>query len=147
MNKQACEEIQLAAMALADGEKAAISPSEIEEHLAGCSECRRELEGMEVLRRLFEQQRRPEHTEELWPVIAPKLSKPARSSGAAAIWPYALLVFVLLVGRGLAWATDGITGLSVRLLLVLFTVTLFWLRQENPFVLNPQLTIENQPYE
>ena len=36
----ACERVQMAAMAHVDGERAGLTPDEVEAHLAGCAECR-----------------------------------------------------------------------------------------------------------
>jgi predicted anti-sigma-YlaC factor YlaD len=35
-----CEQVQMAAMAHVDGERAALTPTEVEAHVAGCAECR-----------------------------------------------------------------------------------------------------------
>ena len=143
MSKPVCEEIRLAAMAIADGEKCALTAMEIEAHLRECAECRQELDGMRILCQWVDSQTRPKLPSDFWPGIAPRLGVVERPAAPQEAWaPYILLVMVLVTGRGLAWATDGIKGLAVRFALVLFIVVLFWLLKQNPFAINTQLKHE-----
>ena len=44
-----CDEVQMAAMAHRDGERAALTPAEVEAHLAGCAACRAEVAALSAL--------------------------------------------------------------------------------------------------
>lgn len=57
MNTISCETVILAALAALDGEEAALSTEQTTVHLARCESCKREIEGMKNIARLFEDKR------------------------------------------------------------------------------------------
>ena len=73
-----CEEYRLAAMALADGETPPASRAAIEAHVAACEGCRREIEQLHELARMWQGQTRSNYNVDLWPEIQGRLERPKR---------------------------------------------------------------------
>ena len=67
MHKLTCETVRLAAQALDDGEAAPLGNEEIQTHLTVCGNCRKELEDLKGLNRIFQNQKRYLHAADLWP--------------------------------------------------------------------------------
>jgi predicted anti-sigma-YlaC factor YlaD len=142
MSNPACEEFRLAAMALLDGETATLPAERVRAHLAVCAECRQEIAQFSALESLLGAHRYSHLEDEVWPLVASRLSRQRKSPEVSGSWGFlVLLVFILLAGRACALATDGVPGLVARLSLLLFAVALFWIRKENPFAINPQLKL------
>jgi anti-sigma factor RsiW len=70
-----CEEVRLAAMALADGSAAALGAAEVESHLHQCPACRAEVESLRALVSLLVRQTRESPSEDLWPGVRAALVK------------------------------------------------------------------------
>lgn len=119
MNRPTCEQITLAAMAWADGEKAALTPAEVQTHLADCAACRRQTEQLSSLAEWFARERRPEPAVDLWPRIrerlgaAPALAGERTSPGEAIAaeagrTPGLGWLLAWWTGQRLAWGALGL---------------------------------------
>jgi len=143
MRRPSCEEIQIAAMALADGEQAPLAREEIQAHVAACAACRQAVEQMEALGTLLARHARRASALDLWPEVAERLGKtgqvPRADRGQMAIWPLALLLGAYKL---IEFVPDRSWPLGVQLLPVLIAAAwLFW-RKENPFRVEVELSTE-----
>ena len=133
-----CEEWRLAAMALADGETPPAPRAAIEAHLARCEGCRREIEQLHELGRVWQGQGRPDYDMDVWPEIQGRLDRPTRH------W-LSLLVVLLAIFKVADLATDRNFGPWVQLAPVLMAAAVFALLRHNPFQVRTELAFkENQ---
>lgn len=130
-----CEEWRLAAMALTDGETPPAPRAAIEAHLAACEGCRREIEQLHELGRMWQGQGRPDYDVDVWPEIQGRLDRRKRH------W-LPLLVVLLVIFKVAVFATDRNIGLWVQLLPVLMAAATFTLLRHNPFQIRTDLTLE-----
>lgn len=138
-----CEEIRIAAMARADGERAALEPEEIREHLAVCPECRREVEEMGALAASLARQKRQESAADLWPRIAEQL---AQTTGPQQVQPAYAPIWLLALALGTYKLIEFVPDRSWPLLVQLAPAAiaagwLLWTKQ-NPFRVDPGLSME-----
>src|SRR5258705_3642875 len=89
MTRLDCETIRMAAMAIADGQYSELSSQQIEEHLAGCDDCRIEMGQLLTLTNLLDNQKRRERTETVWPQVKGQL--PDAQSTRQSWYPFLLL--------------------------------------------------------
>ena len=132
-----CEEIRMAAMALAEGEKPPIPPGEVQAHLAVCAECRGELAELAALCQRLDGQQRRNWAPDLWGRIEGRIARPS---------PNALWFGVLLLGcfELLELVPDRQLSMLLELTPVLIALAIFgWLRQ-NPFRINTELRLEEE---
>jgi hypothetical protein len=135
----------MAAMAVADGYDSELSPDRIKAHLAGCADCRREVEHLQALSSLLEKQKRRPRTEIFWRRIEPRL--PNASPGqrtSAVLFPFILLGGLLLGYRLVQLIPDRHFGFLFKLVPILFVIAAFSYLRENPFKINSQLTLEGR---
>jgi hypothetical protein len=134
-----CEEWRLAAMALADGETPPAPHAEIESHLAGCEGCRREIEQLNDLVRMWQGHSRSDYEVDLWPEIQCRLKRPKRH------WlpPFVVLLVIFKLAD---FVVDRNFGLWVQLVPVLIAGVAFAMLRQNPFQIRTELTFrENEP--
>ena len=143
MSRPNCEEIRVAAMALADGEQAPLTAADMDEHLAACAACREEVRQMTALARLLSRQARPSYAEDLWPGLARRLEAaggaPLERRGQTAIWPLALLLGAYKL---IEFVPDRSWPPVIQLLpLLIAAVWLVWQKQ-NPFRVEVDFSME-----
>ncbi len=135
-----CTFIRQAAMALADGEKAAMDASCVQSHLAACVECRRAVEEMRSLDHLFVARPRHLPATDLWPRVQRSLAVPAakaRPFSRPAM--FVLLVVALLLLRAALFTTGQASEWVARFVALLFVLGWLVALRDNPFAVNPHL--------
>jgi anti-sigma factor RsiW len=145
MNANECEQVRMAVMARADGESPAVPPEQVELHLAGCAECRREIEAMQSLSPLLAAQSRRLQTTQLWPRIAPELatakSAPAEPDSAGF---FVVVGLVLLACQAALFFVTPAISPWVKAAAILAIAGLLALRRINPFVIEPELALSKK---
>ena len=145
MNKVDCEIVCMAAMAMADGYVSELSPDRIKAHLAGCADCRREVEHLQALLSLLDKQERRPRTENAWKRIEPRLRHaPASQRTSPVLYPFILLGGLLLGYRLIQIIPDRDFGFFFKLVPVLFVMAAFSYLRENPFKIHPELRLEGE---
>ena len=135
-----CEEFLLAKMAELDGESAAISPGDVERHLAGCENCRLEFAGLRRVDQSFELHARREHNADLWSSVEERITAPTR----AASWkPFGAFAVALVVFRIVEMSLENDPGWFFGLVPVVLAALFFVLLRENPFKVNTELILES----
>jgi len=142
MQATSCEQIRLAAMALADGEHADLSAEEIAAHLAACGACRRAVAEMTSLVGLLSAQKRQAVAADFWPLVQPQVARAGLARRAAGVpgWLVGLLALVLAC-RVLVLLAQPASGWLVKLAALALVVALFGVRRENPFAIESQLFV------
>lgn len=139
MKQANCEDVLMAAMALADGEKeSGLARAEIDAHLAGCENCRFEMEQAAGTIRLLEARARRTHEADLWPEIEKRISKNAKSP-APVLW---LLGALLIAYKLLEMLPGEAPGHAFRIVPVVIVAAVFILLRENPFKIKTELIPE-----
>lgn len=139
-----CESIRVAAMALADGEKAPLRPEEIETHLLICERCREELEQMRATNHLLSSQKRLIQEANLWPVVNQRIQASA-SSAALVRWRVSLLFAIPLFGYKISLLIfQASPSLWSKLIPVILAIAVFGYLRVNPFKINCELTLKGE---
>lgn len=140
MKDMGCEKVLLARMAEADGERAELSPEEIERHLMTCDNCRAEVAQLEKIDGTLKRTSRAEQPVDLWPAVNHGLQQPAPRSS----WtPFAVAGVMLLAYKLLEMLPQKDPGMAIKLVpLIIFALLIVFLR-ENPFRINSELVLEN----
>jgi len=129
-----CEDVRLAAMALADGEEPALAREVIEVHVAGCMRCQQDLDALTAQARMWRSYSRRSYATDLWPAIETRLGR----------WRprLAILVLLLVAFRVLEVAPARAAGLWFPLLAIVAAGVVFALLQQNPFTINTELRLD-----
>lgn len=136
MNKENCEEVLIAMMAVFDGERTAFSPEQLNSHLASCENCRQEIEQTQNTFTLLKSQERREFDVDLWSAIEPRLE-------AKTNWKPFVFLAVFLVVYKLAEMLPVIDfGFAFKFVPLVFVIALFAVLKENPFKINTDLILE-----
>lgn len=143
MNTLNCETVRMAASASSDGRTESLEPAQLEEHLALCGDCRREVERLGELVRLLDSQKRRASNDQLWSGIAGRLAAqtPVRSTSR----DFRLLVptgVVLLAYKLFEQLAVHNTGFHMKLVPLLLVIAVFALVKENPFKINAELQLK-----
>lgn len=140
MPEPICQTICMELMALSDGQPPSMSPAILEAHLASCAGCREELAEMERLNGLLNSQRRNTRSDDLWPLIEPRL-KPERSRAGerTVLYSFLLLGASLALYKLFELVPDRRMDLVFKLVPVVIAISLFAYLKENPFKVNAQL--------
>jgi predicted anti-sigma-YlaC factor YlaD len=142
MTKLDCETICMAAMAIADGQYSELSSQQVEEHLAGCDNCRVEISQLLTLTNLLDNQKRRERTESVWPQVKGQL--PEAQSTRQSWYPF-LLLGVLLIGfRIVELVPERDFGFLFKLIPIPIAIAAFGFLKENPFKINYELRLEGE---
>ena len=142
MTRLDCETICMAAMAIADGQYSELSSQQVEEHLAGCDDCRVEIGQLRTLTNLLDKQKRRERNESVWPQVKAQL--PDAQSNRQSWYPF-LLLGVLLIGfRIVELVPDRDFGFLFKLIPIPLAIAAFSLLKENPFKINYELRLEGE---
>jgi Putative zinc-finger len=136
MNKENCEEILTAKMAVFDGEETEFSPEELDAHLAGCESCRLEIEEMQSTFALLKRQERQVSNVDLWSAIEARIV-------AKTNWkPFLFLAGFLVVYKLAEMVPETEPGFAFKFVPFVFVVALFVFLKENPFKINTELILE-----
>jgi hypothetical protein len=136
MNKENCEEILTAKMAVFDGEETEFSPEELDAHLAGCESCRRESDEMQSIFALLKRQERRVSNVDLWSAIEPRIEVKTN-------WqPFLFLAGFLVVYKLAEMVPKTDLGFAFKFVPFVFVVALFVFLKENPFRINTELILE-----
>ena len=136
MNKENCEEILMAAMAVFDGEESEISTEEISAHLESCEACRRETESLQRVSGLLQGQQRRVSKVDLWSAVQPQIE--ARTN-----WkPFVFLAILLVVYKLLEMLPERDLGFAFKIVPLVLVIALFGFLKENPFKINTELILE-----
>lgn len=142
MNKKNCDEILMAAMALADGEETGAAPGEIEEHAAGCEGCRGEMERFGAFAGLLKGYERRGQSADLWPQIERRIAPITRPAAWSNWQIFAGLAFVLAAYKLIEMVPVSNPGHLLKIAPVLAAAALFIFLKENPFKINTELIPE-----
>ena len=142
MTRSDCETICMAAMAIADGQYSELSPQQIEEHLAGCDDCRVEVGQLLTLTTLLDNQKRRARAESVWPQVKAQL--PDAQSTRQSWYPFILLGALLIGFRIVELVPDRDFGLLFKLIPIPLAIAAFSLLKENPFKINYELRLEGE---
>jgi len=136
MNKENCEEILMAQMAVFDGEESEISPEKLNAHLEKCEGCRREMEAMQSTFALLRRQERRVLNADLWSAIEPRLE-------AKTNWqPFVFLAVFLVAYKLTEMLSANDPGFAFKIVPFVFVAALFVFLKENPFKINTELILE-----
>lgn len=140
MNETNCEKMLMAKMADLDGEEMNLSSEEINVHLADCENCRREIERMQNVDKLFKRQIRRELSADLWSEIEERI---VTEKTLPIGWRPLTILGVVLVGyKLLEIIPDRNFGLIFNLLPIVSAFALFVFLRENPFKINTEIMPE-----
>jgi len=143
MNKEYCVRIRISAMAIRDGETAPLSEQEVSKHLESCTDCRLEIDKQRQATELLNGRSRQVFTHDVWPKIAAALEdtkgRPAQSANVAA---FVVLCLFLLAYKVVEVLPSVTAGVGIRLIPVGVLVLFFALLKQNPFEVNPNLSLQ-----
>ena len=146
MRQERCEEMMLAIMAIADGEKPLLPAEVVTVHVENCVKCRQEVDQLAGIATLLEGQQRRRQVLDLWPALEDQLrtmQAEAAPVAAARMWPAFFVLGLLLVTYKLAeMIPERDLGLLFKLVPLLAVIIVFRYLKENPFKINLELTLE-----
>jgi len=142
MSSPKCEQIAMARMAIDDGEEPSVPVDEVTAHLEGCADCRQELEQLDGLAKLLNGQTRREVSPYLWPAISGRLGGTSAVATAHKGPAFVVLGLLLVIFKLFEMVPEHDLGFLFKLVPLLVVVTLFAFAKENPFKINPELTLE-----
>jgi hypothetical protein len=135
----------MAAMAIADGYQADLSPDEIKTHITNCGDCRQEIEQLRALSSLLDTQKRQPQVANTWTGLEARLPVGrAEQSPAPQRNLFLLLGLVLLGYRLVEMLPDRDFIRLFKLLPIIFVVAAFIYLRENPFKVNAELRFEGE---
>ena len=145
MTEVNCENVCMAAMAIADGYQSALSSDEIKLHLENCAACRQGIAQLQAFSSLLDTQKRQQQVANTWTSIEARLSAKPPVRSASPHWLLFMLLGVLLLGyRLVEMLPDRNLDWFFKLLPVIFVVTAFIYLRENPFKINAELRLEGE---
>jgi len=145
MTELDCENVCIAAMAIADGYRPYLSSQGIEAHLANCTDCRREVRQLRELSSLLDTQQRRQPTENIWRRIERRLPDSSGvQSTSQTFYPFLLLGVLMLGYRLIQIIPDRDFGFFFKLGPILFVIAAFSYLRENPFKINSELRLAGE---
>ena len=144
MTELTCEKACEAAMAVFDGGPSELSLAAIENHVAICPTCGRDIEHLESLATWLRQQERRQQTVDLWPVIRRELDQREYGARRSGLRTFVLLTVLLPVYRLVEMVPQVEIGSLFKLIPVLIVIGVFCYLRENPFKINPLLRLEGE---
>ena len=139
MKQANCEDVLIAAMALADGEEeTGLSGAQVEAHLARCETCRSETAQVSRTVHLLESGERRIYDADLWPVIEQRISKKAMPP-TLVFWA---LGIALIAYKLFEMLPEDAPGYIFRIVPVLVIAAAFIFIKENPFKIKTELILE-----
>jgi predicted anti-sigma-YlaC factor YlaD len=145
MSTLTCEAVRMAASAASDGHPGSLEPAQLEDHLAQCGDCHREVERLGELMRLLDSQKRRASNDQLWSGIEARLAAQTPARGVSR--DLRLLVptgVVLLAYKLFEQLTVHNTGFHMKLVPLLLVIAVFALLKENPFKINAELQLKGE---
>ena len=138
MNKPSCEEMQMAAMAIEEGQVPEIPGPLVREHLNQCPACRDAAAAMSSTLAIFARQTRRRHPADLWPAIQRKVaSRPAA-------WPYVALAVLLVVYKLIELVPDRQWSIAIQIVPLLIGFGWFRILKQSPFQIVTELRLEGE---
>lgn len=128
-----CEEVRIAAMAIADGEMDPLPREVVDEHAASCEACRRAIAGLAAVEPALAALRRAGGRVDLWPAVEARLG--SRRERRALLWLAALLTVYKLI----EFVPARDFGTWVQLAPLAIAAAVFVLIKQNPFQINAAL--------
>jgi hypothetical protein len=144
MNKENCEEILTALMAVFDGEEIHFSPEELNFHTANCANCRREVDEMQSTFTALQRQERRAFDADLWSAVDAGIKAEPQTSRQ----PFLLVGALLVAYKFLEMLPETDFGFAFKVVPLVLIVALFVFLKENPFRIDTELILEkNYEYE
>jgi len=137
-----CDDAMLTMMALLDGEETEVYSEQAAAHLAGCENCRQEIEQLRNIANLFKGQRRREQSADLWLEIEKRLDEQTSTPQQVKWQPFLILVAGLVAYKLFEMIPERELGLLFKLVPLILVVALFGFLKENPFKINTELALE-----
>ncbi len=138
-----CESVQVALMALRDGEVSPIRSEEIQAHLSNCELCSEELESLQVIGEMLNSQKRASLQVDVWPMVNERLE--SKAANASFRWRLLLLFGVPLFGyKGLLLLLQTAPSLWSKLIPVVLVIGIFTYLRTNPFKINSELSLSGE---
>ena len=145
MNTLNCEAVRMASSAASDGHPGSVEPAQLENHLAECGDCRREVERLDGLMRLLGSQKRRASNDQLWSAIEARLAAQAPANSASRdLRLLAPTAVVLLAYKLFEQLAVGNTGFHLKLAPLLVVIAVFAFLKENPFRINAELQLKGE---
>src|SRR5262245_28915070 len=124
MNDIDCENVRVAAMAIADGEEASLDAKGIELHLLQCEACREEIEQLGATSQLLSSQKRFKEPVDVWPVVSERIELLTESKQLFR-WRVLLLCAIPLFGyKFFTLLLDAAPSLWSRLIPVILMIVI-----------------------
>ena len=139
MKEIACEQVLMAKMAEADGERPELSQEDLEAHLSACENCQAEVARIRNVDVVLQRSSRADTAVDLWPVVSRSLDQ----RNVQITWQPFVVALILLLGYKLVEIVpDEDPGMALKLVpLVIFAALMIFIR-ENPFKINSELVLE-----
>jgi hypothetical protein len=137
MKELSCEDVMMAQMAVADGEKPPFSKDQLAAHMTSCAHCQNELKKLLALDRVLASHDLAEQPVDLWPTVENRIAKPVLG------WrPFALIGLLLIIYKLLEMLPARDLGPAFKLVPLVIVILLFVFIKENPFRINTELVME-----
>jgi hypothetical protein len=135
MNQPGCEEMQIAAMAIAEGQAPEIPVPLVREHLNQCPACRDAVTAISPTLATLARQTRRRHPADLWPAIQRNVAP------RPAAWPYVVLAVLLGVYELIELVSDRQWSIAIQIIPVLIAFGLFRILKQSPFQIATELRL------
>ena len=135
MNQPGCEEMQMAAMAMEEGQVPEIPGPLVREHLNQCAACRDAAAAMSSTLAVLARQTRRRHPADLWPAIQRNVAP------RPAAWPYVVLAMLLAVYELIELVSDRQWSIAIQIIPVLIAFGLFRILKQSPFQIATELRL------
>jgi len=135
MNQPGCEEMQIAAMAIAEGQAPEIPVPLVREHLNQCPACRDAVTAMSSTLAILARRTRRRHPADLWPAIQRNVAP------RSAAWPYVVLAMLLAVYKLIELVPDRQWSIAIQIIPVLIAFGLFRILKQSPFQIATELRL------
>jgi predicted anti-sigma-YlaC factor YlaD len=135
MNQPGCEEMQIAAMAIEEGQVPEVPGPLVREHLNQCAACRDAAAAMSSTLATLASQTRRRHPADLWPAIQRNVAP------RPAAWPYVVLAMLLAVYELIELVSDRQWSIAIQIIPVLIAFGLFRILKQSPFQIATELRL------
>jgi hypothetical protein len=138
MNQPGCEEMQIAAMAIEEGQVPEIPVPLVREHLNQCPACRDAVTAISSTLATLAHRTRRRHPADLWPAIQRNVAP------RPAAWPYVVLAVLLGVYELIDLVSDRQWSIAIQIIPVLIAFGLFRILKQSPFQIATELRLEGE---